>query len=160
MIIFLYFLSAKKMTKMMSKTAFWRLFKYIQGNNEIKQKIKMTVPVTKVYQKIPETEKMNFNMSFYLPPSIANPPSPNDNTVRIKKEGNMKVYVHSFGGYAMCQKIWEKHAMMLQKMLDRDGFSGQFHRYDEMYITAGYDDPMKLFNRHNEVWLVAKEQKA
>ena len=99
-------------------------------------------------------------MSFYLPPSITNPPSPNDQKVWIKRKGTFKVYVHSFDGYAMSQKTWVKHVKMLQRMLDRDGLSGQYHRHEEMYVTAGYDDPMKLFNRHNEVWLVAKDQEA
>lgn len=160
MVFFLSFPSAKTMNKGVSKSCFWRLFRYIQGNNENEQKIKMTVPVTTVYKKNPTTDKTNFTMSFYLPPSITNPPSPNDNTVWTKRKGSFKVYVHSFGGFAMSQKTWEKHVQMLQRMLDRDGYSGQYISHNDMYITAGYDDPIKLFNRHNEVWLLAKDQEA
>jgi hypothetical protein len=95
-------------------------------------------------------------MSFYLPPTITNPPYPNDDTVFIEKKV-LKVYAHSFDGYAMREKTWKKHAVMLQNMLNKDGLTGKYYTHDEEYMTAGYDDPMKLFNRHNEVWLIAKE---
>merc|ERR1711941_214287 len=47
-------------------SVFWKLFRYISGENKNRQKIEMTVPVT---TKVKEVEKGKFEkkMCFYLP---------------------------------------------------------------------------------------------
>lgn len=62
--------------------------------------------------------------------------------------------MHSFKGFAWGQKVWKTHAKMMKKHLDED--KQKYVPMGQLFMTAGYDDPMKLFNRHNEVWLMAK----
>jgi len=58
----------------------------------------------------------------------------------------------SFSGFAMKYDKWRDQAAALGAALEKDGLLF----YKEMYWTAGYDAPFKVFNRHNEVWFVPK----
>merc|ERR1712038_1885328 len=57
------------------------------------------------------------------------------------------VFVKQFGGYAMQDSVWMKEAEKFKKELSE--------RSDEVELsyfwTAGYDSPMKFWNRRNEV---------
>jgi hypothetical protein len=150
-------IKAESLTSEIQRNLFWPLFSYIEGANANGQKIKMTVPVTTVVRPDVSAGMMNYTMSFYMPNSLGLPPSPKNSKLFVQQKGGFKVFVHSFKGYAWGQEVWEKHAAMLQKHLIKDGFKGKFHPRKEVYLTAGYDDPMKIFNRHNEVWLVCKD---
>jgi len=129
---------------------FMRLFDYIQGANEKKMKIAMTAPVINriIPGQGPACEN-NFTMSFFNSPKVVNPPKPTDPTVFIHSFNAMTVYVTGFGGFADQQK-YQEHALSLGKALDKAGI--QFNK--NVYYTAGYDSPFKLFNRHNEVWFM------
>ncbi|KXJ28510.1 heme-binding protein 2 [Exaiptasia diaphana] len=140
-------------TSEIQKSLFWPLFGYIQGANKKGEKIDMTVPVITSIRPTKPNE-WNFTMSFFLSPSIATPPAPTNDKVFLTSKSDFKVYVHSFKGFAWGQKVWEKHAEMMKKHLDKD--KQKYVSSDKLFITAGYDDPMKLFNRHNEVWLKAE----
>lgn len=57
----------------------------------------------------------------------------------------------SFSGYAT-EKKWLEHAEELTNALDKAG-----EKYvKDYFITAGYDSPFRVFERHNEVWFIAK----
>jgi len=148
---------AKSWTSQVQRALFWPLFEYIQGANEGGQKIKMTVPVITLVRPEYSAEGSNYTMSFYLPSSLANIPTPKNDKVTIKYKPSFEAYVHSFKGYAWGQQVWDKHAAMMEKHLDKDGLKGMYYPSSQMYISAGYDDPMKMFNRHNEIWLMAKD---
>lgn len=135
---------------------FWPLFQYIQGGNQDELRIKMTVPVTNVVRPHKPSKGYNYTMSFFISPSITHPPIPSNDKVFIEKKTSFKVYVHSFADYAWNQEMWVKHTDMLAKFLDKDG-AKYYPRDKKEYVTAGYDDPLKMFNRHNEVWLVARD---
>lgn len=137
---------------------FWRLFKYFQGKNELRKKITMTTPVITLMKSDPISGLKNFTMSFYLPSTITNPPLPKDKSVFVETK-TFKVYAHGFNEYAVREKTWKKHAVMLHKMLKKKSLTGRYYTHNKMYMTASYDDPMKLFNPHNEVWLFVKENK-
>ncbi|KAM4694972.1 heme-binding protein 2 [Discoglossus pictus] len=135
-------------------TGFMRLFNYIQGNNEKKQKIEMTAPVTTYVEPGagPACES-TITVSFYVPTEQQDdPPKPSEANVFIEQRAQMTVYVRCFGGFTNATKNQEQ-LLQLSELLKRDGKS-----FDEnVYYTAGYDSPFKLFDRRNEVWLIAKD---
>ncbi|KAM8946402.1 heme-binding protein 2 [Pelodytes ibericus] len=134
-------------------TGFMRLFKYIQGSNEKEVKIEMTAPVTTFIQPGagPACES-SITVSFYIPSEHQNePPKPTDANIFIEERPKTTVYVRCFGGFTSEAKNREQ-LLQLSESLKRDEKSFE----ENIYYTAGYDSPFKLFNRHNEVWLVAK----
>ncbi|XP_075453941.1 heme-binding protein 2 isoform X2 [Ascaphus truei] len=134
-------------------TGFMRLFNYIQGNNDKKLKIEMTAPVTTyVTPGAGPSCESTITVSFFVPPEQqADPPKPSENNICIEERAQTTVYVRSFGGFTNAAKNQEQ-LLQLSESLKRDG-----KLFDEnVYYTAGYDSPFKLFNRHNEVWLIAQ----
>merc|ERR1711936_381358 len=59
----------------------------------------------------------------------------------------MTVFVHTFGGYAMRDKVWINEAQTFADKLSTRADSIDFSKF----YTAGYDSPMKFWNRRNEV---------
>jgi len=134
-----------------SSEGFERLFNYIDGHNEQKQKIKMTAPVAiRVIPGQGPACESNFTISFFIPAEhSANPPTPSDSNVFFSTIPAHRAYVKSFGGFAS-QNDWISAAAELDRALD------SAHTYDtSYYYTAGYDSPFTIFNRHNEVWFTA-----
>ncbi|OCT79800.1 heme-binding protein 2 [Xenopus laevis] len=130
-------------------TSFRRLFNYISGKNSQGLKIEMTVPVLIQYP-LKDTRR-NATMSFFLSPSLVNPPQPQDPAVYLENTPPVSVYVLSFGGYAL-DYDYKKKAKALAEKLGKQGLSFD----DSVRTTAGYNDPFTLLNRHNEVWYKAK----
>uniref|UniRef100_A0A8D0L912 Heme-binding protein 2 n=1 Tax=Sphenodon punctatus TaxID=8508 RepID=A0A8D0L912_SPHPU len=132
---------------------FMKLFNYIQGNNEKKLKIEMTAPVTCYVESGagPMCES-TFTLSFYVPSEYQEEPAkPSEPDIFIENRPEITVFVRSFGGFASSTKNQEA-ALALAESLKRDGKVFE----DNVYYTAGYDSPFKLFNRHNEVWLIKR----
>ncbi|XP_063774225.1 heme-binding protein 2-like [Pseudophryne corroboree] len=130
--------------------SFRHLFKYISGENSEGLKINMTVPVLTVVPLI-KPPTVNATMSFFVPHALENPPTPSDPAVYLKNSPPMSVYVKTFGGYAF-DYTYSKKAKALAEELRTLGL--QFD--DSFVLRAGYDAPFKLFDRHNEVWFLAK----
>ena len=67
--------------------------------------------------------------------------------MKLLKSKERVVFVKQFGGYAMQDSVWMKEAEKFKKELSE--------RSDEVELsyfwTAGYDSPMKFWNRRNEV---------
>uniref|UniRef100_UPI0037E76A6B heme-binding protein 2 n=1 Tax=Semicossyphus pulcher TaxID=241346 RepID=UPI0037E76A6B len=133
--------------------AFKQLFEYINGGNDQGKKIAMTSPVL---MKVPEETRFLgmcvYSMSFLLP-SIhqKNPPIPTNSKVHIHEMPEMKVYVESYDGWMM--SISDKfNAHELRSALDAEG---AMYERDYHYAVC-YNSPMKMLNRHNEVWYIAK----
>ena len=122
-------------------------------------KIKMTVPVTNQIQLDTESEsfcKNNFTMSFFIPfEHQKNAPAPSADDVHLTVVKPFCAYVRVYGGWSNMWKV-EQHYKALVTALKRDGLENDFHT--DMMYSAGYDKPMKLLNRHNEIWLVSKKQ--
>ncbi|KAL4648759.1 heme-binding protein 2-like [Arapaima gigas] len=130
--------------------AFRRLFKYISGANEEGVMIDMTAPVL---VKIPEERKMwepaVYTLSFLLPSEYQEiPPKPTNEKVNMPE---MNVYVRSYGGW-MLSLTSRLHAHLLTRALDcvEASYNSSYH------YGLGYDSPMKLLDRHNEIWYVAE----
>ncbi|KAM7419705.1 hypothetical protein PAMA_016678 [Pampus argenteus] len=133
--------------------AFRRLFQYITGTNEGGVQMEMTAPVL---VKIPEETKMwepaIYTLNFPLPAAYQDkPPAPTNDKLYFTEMPEMDVYVRSYGGW-MLSVTSRLHAHLLTKELERVGASYN-HSY---HYGVGYDSPLKLLNRHNEVWYVAE----
>ncbi|KAJ0051134.1 hypothetical protein NL108_014602 [Boleophthalmus pectinirostris] len=133
--------------------AFRRLFQYITGANEGGYQMDMTAPVL---VKIPEETRMwepaIYTLSFPLPQAYQEqPPQPTNDKLYFTEMPDMDVYVRSYGGW-MLSVTSRLQAHQLTKELDRVGASyNHTHHYG-----VGYDSPLKLLNRHNEVWYVCE----
>jgi len=140
--------TGKSMDKAGSE-AFMRLFRYISGANEKKQKIEMTVPVlaSVIPGQGPFCEE-NFTYHFYLPRQFQNdPPKPTDPTVSNSKMPPMTVAVSSYSGWSDETKVIA-HGSELFEQLKENGVNFD----SDKFFWAGYDSPFRLIDRHNEVW--------
>ncbi|KAM6904425.1 heme-binding protein 2 [Xenentodon cancila] len=133
-----------------SPKMFMRLFRYITGENELGKKIEMTAPVV---VKMPEKkfwERGVYTMSFLLPAEHQkSPPKPTSSSLYINETPAMNVYALSYGGWMTTISDKQK-ANELSAALDKNNA-----KYKKTHAAVGYNSPMTLFNRHNEVWFVA-----
>ncbi|XP_072015637.1 heme-binding protein 2-like [Amphiura filiformis] len=134
--------------------AFGRLFAYISGANEAKEKVPMTAPViTRVIPGAGPACESNFTISFFVPFKFqSNTPKPTADNVFLSSIEKHEAYVRSFPGYANQDKYLKEAEALGQALLN----TTTPYRQDFFY-TAGYDAPFKPFNRHNEVWFFAEE---
>merc|ERR1712215_351549 len=72
--------------------------------------------------------------------------------VKIDQNKEMVVFVKQFGGYAMKDSVWAKEALKFGEELQDRADEVDFSKY----LTAGYDSPMKFWNRRNEVMFIKK----
>jgi len=128
---------------------FYKLFKYISGENLTGTKLAMTAPVRVVVtpgQGPACADK--FSIAFFVPPSVKTPPPPSDASVSITTTPEATYYVNGFGGWAT-GATYADRARSVAAALEGAG-----RDIDDTYFgTAGYDSPFTLRNRHNEVWL-------
>uniref|UniRef100_A0A3P9I5B0 Heme-binding protein 1 n=1 Tax=Oryzias latipes TaxID=8090 RepID=A0A3P9I5B0_ORYLA len=130
---------------------FTRLFKYITGENEGGKKIEMTTPVV---VRMPEKklwEKGDFTMSFLLPSEHqSNPPKPTNVDVYVQETPEMNVYVKSYGGWlaTLSDKLKSNE---LSSALDAVNA-----KYKKGHRSVGYNSPMTILKRHNEVWYIVE----
>jgi len=136
-----------------SSKMFMKLFRYISGVNVERQEIEMTVPV--LNKMTPSGDDMTTKMCFYLDSAAqTNTPTPDEEGVFIETNKPLRVAVYEFGGYAMRDAVWEREAALFADKLG-DRMNGLESGY--MY-TAGYDSPMKFWNRKNEVMFELKQE--
>ena len=122
-------------------SGFRKLFNYISGNNEKKQEIKMTVPVT-------VTEKLgNMTMQFYLPSKFnkENVPNPISSDVEVINIIGGYYAVIRYSGRASDDNFI-KHQNILQDELSKDNI-----KIISTPIKATYNSPFTLpMMRRNE----------
>ncbi|XP_043203156.1 heme-binding protein 1-like [Amphibalanus amphitrite] len=138
---------------------FMRLFRYISGENEQNQTVPMTSPVSMLRvplsPEITVTEEgepqSRLTMCFYINKEFQeNPPAPSSPDVFLEERPTMTVIANRVGGY-MSEDDWQDLAKKLKDDATANGETGV--DYSKFY-RAGYDSPMKLWNRRNEVWYV------
>ena len=124
-----------------SENNFRKLFNYISGRNDSKEKIKMTTPVTQV------EKNGNMSMQFYLPSKFnsENVPNPSREDVRIINIEGGYYAVLRYSGRASDNNFL-KHKEILEKELQINNIS-----IISQPIRATYDSPFTLpMNRRNE----------
>ena len=136
---------------------FKKLFRYIEGENDKKMKIKMTAPVLVQVESTPGKKEKLFRMHFYVPSEMQEDvPKPTEKDVFTMKMSAC-AYVRSFPGYVLFFSRYEKEVEKLKDDLKKDGLEGAYD--PNMFDTAGYDSPMQILHkRHNEVWLLEKKE--
>ena len=122
-------------------SSFRKLFKYISGDNENNEEIKMTTPVTQI------EKKGNMTMQFYLPSRFnkSNTPNPSNSDIKILniKGGYYAVIIYS--GRAS-DKNFIKHKNILENELKKNNIS-----ILSPPIKATYNSPFTLpLLRRNE----------
>jgi len=134
--------------------AFFRLFEYIDGDNEAGQKIDMTAPVTLrvVAGEGPNCES-NYTMAFYIPGQLqSGPPAPRNSAVWLEQRQDIRFAVRRFSGFPT-ELDWSREAAELFRLTEE---AGRPARHSPLW-TAGYDGPSVIVNRRNEVWLELPE---
>uniref|UniRef100_A0A3B1ILT7 Heme-binding protein 1 n=1 Tax=Astyanax mexicanus TaxID=7994 RepID=A0A3B1ILT7_ASTMX len=131
--------------------AFRKLFKYITGENKDGINIDMTAPViTKVKDERHMLDQSVYVMSFLLPSAYQKyAPEPTDSSVYLTDMPEMDVYVRSYGGW-MVSLTAKYYGYRLRESLN----SVQASYNKEYHYDVGYNSPMKLTERHNEVWYI------
>ena len=123
-----------------SSKGFSILAGYIFGGNDKEEKIAMTSPVTM-------SLKDSTTMLFLVPKKYTkdNLPVPNDSSIEFKDVPEKKVAAISFGGWANDSKI----ASFKKKLIDVLNSKGI--KYTDNFYFLGYNAPMEVFNRKNEI---------
>ena len=126
-------------------SSFRKLFKYISGDNENNEEIKMTTPVTQM------EKKGNMTMQFYLPSRFnkENIPSPSNPDVKIIniKGGYYAAIIYSG---RTSDKNFTKHKSILENELKKDNIL-----ILSPPIKATYNNPFTLpLLRRNEAMFV------
>ena len=99
-------------------------------------------------------------MCFYIPKKFQNnPPKPIDKDVTIKKSKERVVFVKKFGGYAMEDSVWIKHAEAFRREL-KEALKDTGVGIGQEFYTAAYESPFKRNDRTNEVMFEKIEDQA
>jgi hypothetical protein len=123
-----------------SSKGFSILAGYIFGGNDKEEKIAMTSPVAM-------SLKDSTTMLFLVPKKYTrdNLPVPNDSSIEFKDMPEKRVAAISFGGWASDSKI----AAFKSKLITALNTKGI--EYTDNFYFLGYNAPMEVFNRKNEV---------
>ncbi|XP_033127052.1 heme-binding protein 1-like [Anneissia japonica] len=136
-----------------SGEGFIRLFKYISGENKEGNRISMTAPVVIYCQPANEDWKEcadELMVGFFVPQSTKQLPTSKTDNITFRDSPAHTVFVRTFNGFAK-----EEDYMANAKILKSAINDSSCYRSDFFY-ACGYDSPMKLVNRRNEVWLLKK----
>ena len=146
------------------RTAFRRLFAYLQGANTGSRQVAMTAPVLieedgrEVAMTAPvleESDGESMTMAFVLPSEFTaeTAPRPTDSDVRLEVLPARRVAALTYSG-SRSTKAFELRAEELLEWLDEEGLEAASEpRY------AGYDPPFTLpFLRRHEVWVDLAEE--
>lgn len=132
-----------------SGSGFRSLAGYIFGGNKEEKKIAMTSPVWM------ESADDSMTMHFVMPATynLEDLPTPNNSEVELSETKPVYRAVIRFGGYLWDERI-QKKADELRVWLDNKGIE-----YLDEPQAAGYNAPMQVVGRRNEVAFVLPDYK-
>ena len=122
-----------------------------------KLKIAMTVPVAVEIQAGQGPFcKNNFTVNFFVPFKYQNNPvePTSQSGVFISSLKKFCAYVKSYGGFSNITLVQE-NTEKLSEALVKAGLGDTFIK--NVFFSAGYDSMFRLFDRHNEIWLIKKD---
>jgi hypothetical protein len=140
-----------------TEKSFFRLFDYINGNNQTQQKITMTAPVLqeskgkKIEMTAPvfqEQSGKNWTMRFVLPLEfdITTAPKPTDPKITLAEVPEKKVVVLRFTGFFSESSLSEKKSELMAWLKEK-----KIKPLSEP-LSAGYNPPWTIpFLRRNEI---------
>jgi hypothetical protein len=136
-------------------STFRPLANFITGANAASTKIPMTCPVAiRVDPSQGPACESSFTTHFYIPKAFqGDTPAPTNPNVKLIEYPAFTAYVISFSGFLNDERTLG-HAKKLASLLERD----RIDHVKEYYYFCGYDSPYRLFNRHNEVWFIGKQE--
>ena len=123
-----------------SSKGFSILAGYIFGGNDKEEKIAMTSPVAM-------SLKDSTTMLFLVPKKYTrdNLPVPNDSSIEFKDMPEKRVAAISFGGWASDSKIAAFKSKLITALNTKE------IEYTDNFYFLGYNAPMEVFKRKNEV---------
>jgi len=139
-----------------TRSMFMDLFRYFAGDNVDRKEIELTVPVNTFVQQR-ENDVTFYETCLVLPSkSREAAPKPTNPSVFLDDKPDRVVLTRRVSGYFVSDVAWEEESVTLKKMIKEKDPEADFSGY----YRNGYDAPMRLFNRRNEVWFVKKGEKA
>ena len=123
-----------------SSEGFRILAGYIFGDNETKEKISMTSPVT---MELGDTSKM----MFMVPKSynLASLPQPKNNKIVFEKQEEKIFAAIRFNGWANDKKIAQYQSIL------KEALAKEKIEHNNKFAFLGYNPPYDIVNRRNEV---------
>ena len=145
-------MTTQLLKKKPSRLMFMKLFRYISGLNEGVEEIPMTSPVLSLVMPLAK-RRIHKQMCFYLGKrfNTVEPPKPRNREVEIIIKEKFELYVHIFGGYALKDALWIEESERFKARLDEEKVEDLDKIDFSKFLTAGYDSPMKFWNRRNEI---------
>ncbi|KAF7836528.1 heme-binding protein 2-like [Senna tora] len=142
-----------------ARTGFFRLYDYIQGKNNYKQKIEMTAPV--ITQVSGSDKSSSFVVSFFVPKkNQAKPPPPLKGMHVQRWKKTVYVAVRQFGGFVNDTNVGEEAAALKNSIAGTQWSSAidKSHKkgggYASAYTVAQYNAPFEYADRVNEIWFL------
>ncbi|UJR37674.1 hypothetical protein I4U23_030369 [Adineta vaga] len=125
----------------------WKLVKYTQGGNVDGKTLKMCLPIMVIVRpSLTNNQENRFTLLLILDKDNHknSPPIPTVEGVYIYQQVEQIFYAKRFGGFAK-EADWKRESKNILELCKT------FPINREEVISATYDMPMKLINRHNEV---------
>ncbi|XP_046637177.1 heme-binding protein 2-like [Daphnia pulicaria] len=131
-----------------TRSMFVDLFRYFAGDNSDKKEIDLTVPVNTFVQQR-DNDVTYYETCLTLPKKVQSAaPKPNNPSVFLDEKPEMVILTRRVSGYFITDTAWEEEAISLKKVLKEKVPEADY----QSYYRNGYDAPMRIFNRRNEVW--------
>jgi len=144
--------SVSKVSSSPTRAMFLDVFRYFSGANVDRKEIDLTVPVSTLV-KPKDNDMVQYETCLVLPRAYQKEAPKADNpAVYFDEKPERVVVTRRVSGYFITDSAWEEEATSLKTFLKEK--MGEVDVDFNGYYRNGYDAPMRIFNRRNEVWYV------
>lgn len=148
----------------------WKLMKYTQGENSKQVAMPFIMPVFVFIERLESgagtgadagLDKIEVKIMVALPDEYqpttasAEPPQPNETDIQFEVVDQFKCYVRQFHGFAGDNEFKSETNKLTTLLSERRKSDPQLKFNENKTICIAYDPPYKLFNRRNEVMILA-----